>query len=241
MFCKGFSVVHVFRLNVIIVFLFRFGGAFLLLKSNSERCLFEFHSRPMSRLNSFSEDAVKVQIKNFRQAFGVPGLYRCAETDSLAKVIEAGDDFDEDASLVFKDVGLILDLRSASERDESSARRWMEKSGFNVMENVDEEELKDKTVLRIDVLSPTRLFEYLNKFWLTPSQQALSAIYFATNIRKRNELQMSVLNSRGLAGLYEAIVQTSGNDICFALRTLTLHFENNNSPAVVHCVQGKDR
>ena len=117
----------------------------------------------------------------------------------------------------------------------------MEKSGFNVMENVDEEELKDKTVLRIDVLSPTRLFEYLNKFWLTPSQQALSAIYFATNIRKRNELQMSVLNSRGLAGLYEAIVQTSGNDICFALRTLTLHFENNNSPAVVHCVQGKDR
>lgn len=55
---------------------------------------------------------------------------------------------------------------------------------------------------------------------------------------------MEVLNSRGLAGLYEAIIQTSGREMFEALCAITLYLEacrKDDGSVVIHCVQGKDR
>ena len=127
-------------------------------------------------------------IKNFRQAAFLPNIIRCAETDCLADMFLTGEKqkdnaIDEGAQVVLERAGLVLDLRSPSERDETKARLWLKNSGFAIQENAYTDD-STKTMLRIDVLSPSRLFEYLSENWLTPSQRALSAVYFAVDIRK---------------------------------------------------------
>ena len=183
-------------------------------------------------------------IKNFRQAALLPRIIRCAETDCLADVDDESMN-DTGISLITKQTGLILDLRSPSERNEEKASAWMSTSGFQVCDEVEAVgEGNKKVVMRVDVLSPTRLFQYLTENWLTPTERALSAVYFAIDIQKRNALQMDVLNKRGLTGLYEAILQTSGGELFDALKAITIFLERSNNEKnniAVHCVQGKDR
>ena len=136
-------------------------------------------------------------IKNFRQAAYLPRVIRCAETDCLANVADTDEHMtDTGVELIMERTGLILDLRSPSERNEQKATVWMKNAGFEVSNNLDVSG-NEKKVLRVDILSPTRLFQYLSDNWLTPSERALSAVYFAVNVQKRNALQMDVLNKRG--------------------------------------------
>jgi len=103
-----------------------------------------------------------------------------------------------------------------------------------------------RRVLRIDVLSPSRLFNHLTTQWMSPSQKALAAMYYAIDGGKLHELRMDVLNEKGLAGLYEAIISTSGEELQAGLIAITEYLEACEAKGVdgacaVHCVQGKDR
>ena len=216
---------------------------------------------PSTQLRGGSDDHVETTdslVKNFRQAASLPGIYRCASTDGLAKIFE-----DEGGTmrvqyssrspedLLLNRAGLILDLRSQSERDEASARRWMEsatRGGF-VAEEFErggfafDASQQKRRVLRIDVLSPSRLFGHLTNQWMSPSQKALAAMYYAIDGNKLHELRMDVLNEKGLAGLYEAIISTSGEELKAGLVAITEYLERcgADGACAVHCVQGKDR
>ena len=199
-------------------------------------------------------------VKNFRLAASLPGIYRCASTDDLAKVFEDAAETvqfigDSPEEILLNRAGLILDLRSQSERDEASARRWMKcapNGGFVAEEFDRSSSLSDtspdkRRVLRIDVLSPSRLFGHLTEQWMSPSQKALAAMYYAIDGNKLHELRMDVLNEKGLAGLYEAIISTSGEELRAGLIAVTEYLEACEEKGIVdgacavHCVQGKDR
>lgn len=204
-------------------------------------------------------------VKNFRPALGVPCLYRCASTDVLANV-KGGEDTDPQAEFFRRSVGLVLDLRSASERDESKAMEWMSREGFTVVEkssNNDDNNgwpsyNENPIVLRLDVLSPTAFMKHLEDCWLTPQQKFVASMYKISDIDKLHELRMDVLNEKGLVGLNEGILETGGRHLCQALCQITLFLEQQQRDqqqqepssnqtkkkkknVVVHCVQGKDR
>jgi hypothetical protein len=171
--------------------------------------------------------------------------------------------------ILLRRASLIIDLRSSMERDEAQATLWMNEHGFRVVDaannavtetNDDESSLSSnnnhnhKTVLRIDVQPRDRILDYLTRHWLTPAQQVANALYTVVDANKQHELRMDTLNERGLPGLYEAILETGGADLCLTLRRITEHLECTSStttttcdesllsPVVVfHCVKGKDR
>jgi hypothetical protein len=174
-------------------------------------------------------------------------------------------------SILLRRACLIIDLRSAMERDETQATVWMNQHGFRVVDakddietNTDDESSSSiggtnnnnnhKTVLRIDVQPRDRILDYLTRHWLTPAQKVANALYTVVDANKQHELRMDTLNEKGLPGLYEAILETGGADLCLTLRRITEHlertttttttttFDESISPVVVfHCVKGKDR
>jgi hypothetical protein len=232
-------------------------------------------------------------IKNFRKASGFEHLYRSASTDALGDLIndynDNGDSIIPPLSLknksspeyiILNEIGLILDLRSPSERDELKAQKWMlyctpseegkkfttktfsrneNKRGFEgggSSSDIDYVINNEKRVYRLDVLSPTRLFKYLSENWISssPIERARYAYNFAFDSNGLHEMRMDILNDRGLKGLYEAIIETSQEELCASLRAIVEHFENsiggrsdgngnnkNYRGVLVHCVQGKDR
>jgi hypothetical protein len=165
-------------------------------------------------------------------------------------------------SIILHRASLIIDLRSAMERDEAQATLWMNNHGFRVVDATnaaydDESSLSynndsnHKTVLRIDVQPRDRILDYLTRHWLSPAQKVANALYTVVDATKQHELRMNTLNERGLPGLYEAILETGGADLCLTLRRITEHLERtimkttcdeSSMPVVVfHCVKGKDR
>lgn len=192
-------------------------------------------------------------LQNFRQASGLNRIYRCASTDTLADILEEHGSFEtaplqHSERILLHETGLILDLRSGSERDEERARRWASRapgSPFSLQDVVPEVHVPSSTmnrqVLRIDVLSPSRFMKYASDNWLTPSQKALSNLYWIFNADKVHEMRIDALNERGLTGLYEVILETGGAELCVALQEITLHLEQQRSNVAIHCVQGKDR
>jgi len=206
------------------------------------------------------KSGTRSSVRNFRQATSLPRIYRCASTDGLAdfdacRIIPL--DRESPEYVLLHRAGLILDLRSPAERDEAKATIWMRGApgGRLVVKDIvsipGEKYIDNRmlisddgkrTVLRINVLSRTRLLEYLTINWLTSSQQTLIDHCPSAS---REKLRMDVLNRRGLPGLYEAIIKTSGRELCFALKSLTEYFEGSgmkpDAAAVAHCVQGKDR
>ena len=46
--------------------------------------------------------------------------------------------------------------------------------------------------------------------------------------KKLHELQMDVVNQRGLPGLYEAMLQTSQRELCEALQKITVYLEQTH-------------
>lgn len=221
-------------------------------------------------------------IKNFRKAAGLNRVYRCGNTDGLGgetataaasgvvsflegtsskeqlqETTLACHEEDISASILLHRAGLILDLRSDTERKEILAQTWMRKaprSGIQAKyftRNSDNDlystnDTQTRYVYRIDLLSPKRLFDYMFYNWI--SSPFLKLQYIFNNIfdtTKLHEMRMDVLNEKGLQGLYEAMLETSGNEFCAALKAMTVYLENNQwnkeDVIVVHCVQGKDR
>lgn len=178
-------------------------------------------------------------VENFRPVAGTTRLYRCANTDVLAQTNDASE------CSILSQAGLIVDLRSQEERDEDQAQQWMQRHGFQCADEVQEttSSLKTRTVLRIDVQPRTRILNYLTQNWLTPVQQGLNAVWTAVDGQRQHEMRMDALNEKGLPGLYEAILETGGEDLCFALKRITQHLETAPADSIVvfHCVQGKDR
>jgi hypothetical protein len=188
-------------------------------------------------------------IENFRPAAGINNIYRCASTDGLGSKDDNDILFGPDL-IVYKDARLILDLRSASERDEGLAQSWMSRAprGPMVVVEADQkyaghlDKMHQRFVVRIDVLSPSRFMSYITENWLTPKQRAQAAWFKVVDSAALHELRIESLNERGLAGLNEAIFETGKGDLLRALQIITLHLEENPEDGVViHCVQGKDR
>ena len=215
----------------------------------------------------------KSLVKNFRNAKGFTNIYRCASTDVLGdlftdeSIIQNYENNRTAEKILLNEAELILDLRSPSERNETNARKWMSnaKGGkFEVkyFERGNRKEGDDfeanpepscrRIVYRIDVLSPNRLFDYMAKNWLSPSQSVQYSFNTVFDGRKLHELRMDILNERGLKGLYEAIIETSCEEIFAGLKSIVQYFESlelarniksgcRGGGVVVHCVQGKDR
>jgi Tyrosine phosphatase family len=190
-------------------------------------------------------------------------------TATTARLLPIGQESAE--SIILSQAGLIVDLRSQMERDEVQALQWMTDHGFEAVDvAVDTPKhgrhrmmrrgsrgdcssssgssttTTTKMVLRIDVQPRERIIDYLTKHWLTPVQQGWNAVWTVTDTARQHAMRMDVLNERGLVGLYEAILETGGDDLCLALQHMTEHLEmtrdgNDNSVVVFHCVQGKDR
>lgn len=190
-------------------------------------------------------------VENFRPASGLKNVYRCAKTDGLEDRLDtAAADLSEGERLILYQAGLILDLRSDVERDEPKALSWMSQApggsfvisrdSFSPPEDLDAP--RQRTVLRLDPLSPPEFMKYLDENWLTPAQKMQAAMFKIVDGQQLHNLRIEVLNQKGLVGLNEAILETGKNDMFSALHAMTLHQEKNPADAVViHCVQGKDR
>jgi hypothetical protein len=186
-------------------------------------------------------------IKNFRPAARISNIYRCASLDVLGENLLANGYDDSaisgDDLFVMDQIGLVLDLRSPSERKEEFSRAWMTRANMQV---VDTDELyrptTARTVVRIDVLSPPRFMKYIEGNWLTPAERAQATWFKIVDGQKLHDMRIERLNDRGLFGLNEAILETGKQEISRALQTITEHLEHNpGHPAIIHCVQGKDR
>lgn len=214
----------------------------------------------------------KPLLRNFRKAAGLSKIYRCASTDVL------GTSFPNDAldipspattpateippgspeATVLSTVGLVLDLRSPTERDETLARRWTSLAPggpFSVHRHERGPSARPppvpdyggRTVLRIDVLDPKRLFDYCGRNWIGPEDRAGYAWNCVFDTRAAHATRMDAINEKGLVGLYRAVVETAGEELRRALVAITEYFEasfgrtGDAGGVVVHCVQGKDR
>lgn len=220
-------------------------------------------------------------VKNFRKAAGLSRVYRCGSTDVLGQVtsttrtIPSSWLFEDENSaehVILVRAGLILDLRSPAERNESLAQSWMVEApggGFdmeyfakdshqenrNNLRHDDEKENnfdhlggKDQAprrfVYRIDILSPKRLFDYMSKYWISsPWHKLQYSVNSLLSSERLHEMRMDILNERGIQGIYEAMLETSGDEFCAALMAMTTYLESDigQRVVVVHCVQGKDR
>lgn len=189
-------------------------------------------------------------IENSRQAAGLPRIYRCASTDPLASVVDRPQDEWSDAEqTLLQETGLVLDLRSPSERNDEQAQQWTSRAPdpfvIQVVEPtthvIPSNNTHRRRVLQIDVLSPTRFMEYASENWFTSSQKAMANLYWVFDAGKVHEMRIDELNRRGLTGLNEIILETGKQEICIALQEVTLYLEQNEGNVAVHCVQGKDR
>jgi len=187
--------------------------------------------------------AMEGAIQNFRPATCLPGVYRCAQTDVLATVSEKT----ESHTIVLEKAGLIIDLRSDAERNETQAQMWMKETAnppFSVQRNIfsSPTSRNERIVLRLDPLGPTKFMAYLEQNWLTSWETVQMLSFKLFSGEQLHALRMNVLNRKGLHGLNEAILETGGQDLCTGLKAITESLETNNSrPVIVHCVQGKDR
>ena len=167
--------------------------------------------------------------------------------------------------ILLEQAGLVIDLRSDSERDETKATAWMSAAGgggFTVQRNqlvlrrrrsssssTSTEDAADRQpqqpqriVLRLDPLHPVQFMRYLEENWLSAGEQVQAALYKVTSGQALHRLRMNVLNRKGLVGLNEAILVTGQRDLRAALQAMTLYWEQYPGvPIVFHCVQGKDR
>ena len=233
------------------------------------------HSPSITQLKSMSSPSTRseneeVVVRNFRKAAKLERIYRCANTDALGKFYMKDEgstlsddaaktpgslDNDSAANIILNKAGLILDLRSSSERKEDQASAWMSEHQFQVLVHSRNENRKESSfnyknndalkriVYRIDVLSPQRLFDYMAKNWINDSIQKASYTFNSIfDGQKLHEQRMDILNDKGIQGTYEAMLQTSDEELSSALKAITTYLENNSSgDVIVHCVQGKDR
>ena len=219
-----------------------------------------------SMIDSPLESESDPLVRNFRKAANLTRIYRCANTDPLGTLFQGDsaadsmttlESFDKNTPehIILNNAGLILDLRSDSERKELLAQAWMVRGNIETKYYAKEDRRREPSssyssndsskrfVYRIDVLSPKRLFAYMAQTWITdPVQKAKYAFSAVFDTQKLHEMRMDVLNAKGIQGTYEAMLETSGEELFAALKSITEFLENNDSgDVIVHCVKGKDR
>jgi hypothetical protein len=205
------------------------------------------------------QDYASCIIKNFRPVVGTRNLYRCANPDGLADRLldTTGDDEDEarprlhpNEDLVLNRAGLIIDLRSDSERDSGKCRAWLDNApggAFRVVYDVAEiaaattpspppslpaassprpQQLR-RTVLRLDPLHPDLLMSYLEENWMTNGERWRALWYKLVDGQALHNLRLDVLNRNGLAGLNRAVLVTGGPSLVQGLKAIVLHLERS--------------
>uniref|UniRef100_A0A7R9ZLV5 Tyrosine specific protein phosphatases domain-containing protein n=1 Tax=Craspedostauros australis TaxID=1486917 RepID=A0A7R9ZLV5_9STRA len=196
------------------------------------------------------------KILNFRAAAGLKdyNIFRCGATDNLASYVDPSASTSSSPppmqstdALVYNDAGLILDLRSDSERDNAKTRTWVQ-SSMNIVAvdaattTIPDGQCDDRTILQIDVLSPQRFMAYVTQNWFPTTAQRLRLKWYKLmDGAALHAMRIEALNERGLRGLNEAILETGRSELNLALRWITVYLETRCAPVVIHCVKGKDR
>mmetsp|Transcript_9115 Transcript_9115/g.22631 ORF Transcript_9115/g.22631 Transcript_9115/m.22631 type:complete len:407 (+) Transcript_9115:90-1310(+) len=216
------------------------------------------------------EQLQRFSIRNFRLVSGLPeasSVYRSGHTDGLGSKLRYSShntsivDWSEAEILVARDAGLVIDLRSAPERQEDDAQLWM-KEASSGYENNNHEVLRFETTtkpnhrpIRVvelpinnasqpDEITEDTIFGNVQIFRYVIRLDVLSRFELTGYARNEwlhspqatmNQV-MTELNKRGLAGLNEAILETrSGKSgMCLALKLMTLYREavaNTRCPA----------
>ena len=128
----------------------------------------------------------------------------------------------------------VLDLRSPSERDPANWTQGWQVRDFVREGSYAEADLRaPNTLWRIDVLDADRLYDYLEAEWWTAQQRSEATMWRVFSGQELRRMQLRELNARGLTGLYEAILETSGPELRFCLELLT----TAQRPVLVHCVK----
>lgn len=177
-------------------------------------------------------------------------MYRSATPDVLADMdFSRRKEWADCDRFVFEQIGLILDLRSPNEVNQSKSKGWMSMAppkGFHIIE-ADYASLEEKEFLRLavrfDILSPPRFMSYIEENWLNSveKRQAVASRRLG-NGEFASGLCIEKLNESGLFGLNQLILELGKEELCRALRTITVHLEqNSNDEVLIHCAQGKDR
>jgi hypothetical protein len=168
-------------------------------------------------------------VKKFRKALGLPNIYRCAKMDHLSASTAASTVKDDGTSLseaervLLHEAGLVIDLRSDSERDEEKAQAWMSQApggSFRIVRDTvsdlvndsqqqeqqqqqqQQQPAKRRTVLRLDPLQASQFMSYLDEHWLSPDQKAKASFYKIVDGERLHSLRMQVLNESKLVLYY---------------------------------------
>jgi hypothetical protein len=179
--------------------------------------------------------------------------------------VELSDDCDRKVAeeVLLYHTGLLIDLRSPSERSSRRSEAWMSLAAggaFEVQTNKFEirEPRQERTALRLEPLLPERFFQFAETNWLNPQQKAQMSFFKLVDGAALDQMRMDILNERGLLGMYEAILETGKAEFAEALKAITHHLEyvydcgeeqrsstkrknQKKKPVVINCVQGKDR
>jgi Tyrosine phosphatase family len=205
-------------------------------------------------------------LENFRPVAGTRRLYRSAKPDRLAeRMVVAGTAgggdgtastpaVHPDEALMLHDVGLVVDLRSESERDADKFQQWTSHAPggpFRVVDRAIDLDFSLSTATaprHVLLLDPKPLLmAYLERNWMTPGEKLKSLWYRLVDGRALHSLHLDVLARRGLLGLNQIVLEAGGGCLMEALQAVVLHLEHapttlpSGSPVVIHCVQGKDR
>lgn len=176
-------------------------------------------------------------VKNFRPAAGLRGVYRCGAPDGLADVLD--EDLVEAERLLLYDATLIIDLRTAEERDDLRLSMVLKKAPggpFDVIEGAFEPQLvagAARQVVRVDVLSSMvqEMERYVQQYGIDTDPED-----------GNKEKFIKLVSSKGMVVLNECILNDCQSQLCKVLQTITCHLEERpNGKAAVHCTLGKDR
>jgi hypothetical protein len=150
--------------------------------------------------------------------------------------------------IVWKQGGLILDLRSPIERKEELAQQWMNHpqttTAFggstqilyaNDLKSIIPTttttsscvlNINQRYVVRLDVLNPKLFMQYADDAWLKEQKSSQLVMWYKLFDGQRlHELRMDELNRRGLSGLNEAILEIGKEPLCLALQFITAYRE----------------
>ena len=184
-------------------------------------------------------------VPNFRRAAGLRKLYRSSAPDDLADVLGAHSPqhLSESERFVLYDATLVVDLRSPSEIDEEKSRALIQRAPGGEFEEITTlEELKRSTsnrqLLRLKDSCITRsaFLKFATNHWVDPKELQ------ETPLEKQSELVFHTVNSRGLTGLVEAVLEIK-DFVCSVLQGITIHLEQRrgHGKVLIHCSIGKDR
>ena len=210
--------------------------------------------KPTQAVALAPEEEEKGVIRNFRKARGLPTIYRCGKTDDLVDRLDEACLSPAEYLLLHR-AGLILDLRSSHEIRNEKVEKWTQQAPGGKIHRMDGNKVTrlesalaatSRCVVNLDVLSSKGFAEYVEKHWLTSTQERIQVAYFkVVDSESLQSMRVDALNKRGLFGLNEAILEAGKSRLCRALKAITLHLERKDNtlhrPVVIHCMQGKDR